>query len=428
MQAGNERQAINSESKTPIMRTISKSLNGAGLALFLATSVHAAAGTPAPVTGEVKQTVPAPPEKQWEFTLAMPSWLAATSGTIGLDGYNSHIYMGADTLLKHLDMTASLSAEARKGRFGIYGDFLYVKASDAVYSDGLIGKADLHLDQWLADLELTYRIVEGPKGYVDLRAGVRYTSVYNSIITNANNSAVNEASAKLVDEIGQKVADRLTDLDLKSHLQSVLVDRIQARLGRIDGLQADRPALAIAPIAGGRLSGADRRRIRRDGLGDEPAAAALVNELVRSKVNQRVDDLAAALRARAAARTDALRAEAQSRIDGLKSKLAGDIAAALKSKLATSASLEERWLDPYVGIATRYNLSKACYLTGKADIGGFGLGSEITCQASCALGCQITRSIFIEAGYRYLYTDYNQGGFLYDVTQSGAQITAGIRF
>jgi hypothetical protein len=406
-----------------------KSLHKLGLALFLAGSLHAAAGTPAPTERDMKGVTPAaPPEKQWEFALAIPSWLAATSGTIGLDDTNSHVYMGADTLLKHLDMTASLSAEAHKGRFGIYGDFLYVKVSDAVYSDGLIGKADLHLDEWLANFELTYRVVERPWGYVDLRAGVRYTSIYNSIITNANNSAINDASTKLVDDIGQKVADRLTELDLKSHLQSVLVDRIRARLGRIEGLQADRPALAIAPISGGRLSSAERRRIRRDGLDGEPVAAALATELIRTKINQRLDDLAAALRARAEARTDALRAQAQNRIDHLKSKLAGEIAAALKSELATSASLEERWLDPYVGIATRYNLCKACYLTAKADIGGFGVGSEITWQASCALGCQLTRSIFVEAGYRYLYTDYNQGGFLYDVTQSGAQITAGIRF
>ena len=81
-----------------------------------------------------------------------------------------------------------------------------------------------------------------------------------------------------------------------------------------------------------------------------------------------------------------------------------------------------------MGFAARYNLSKAWYLTGKADIGGFGIGSELTWQGSCALGCQVTRNIFVEAGYRYLYTDYNQGGFLYDVTQSGAQITAGITF
>ena len=113
----------------------------------------------------------------WKLTLAVPSWLAATSGTIGLNGINSHVYMGFDTLLKHTDMLASMSAEVRKGRFGVYGDMLYVKASDTVTSDGLIGTAKIHLDQWLANLELNYRLLEGPKGYLDLRAGVRYTDM-----------------------------------------------------------------------------------------------------------------------------------------------------------------------------------------------------------------------------------------------------------
>lgn len=73
-------------------------------------------------------------------------------------------------------------------------------------------------------------------------------------------------------------------------------------------------------------------------------------------------------------------------------------------------------------------MNKAFYLTGKGDIGGFGIGSELTFQLYGALGCDISHWCFIEAGYRYLYTDYNHGGFVYDVTQSGAEITAGIKF
>lgn len=377
------------------------------LAILVISSAIVHGGTPIATSKEIKE--PIPQEDPWKFNLAVPMWLAATSGTIGLDGVNSHIYMGADTLIKHLDMTASLSAEARKGRFGVYGDFMYVKASDAVYPSGLISKADIHLDQWMADLELSYRLIEGPKGYLDIRAGVRYTDIYNALITNTNNSAIKEASARLVDDVGDKVAERLSELDLKSKLRTVLEDRIRTRLtNHLEGLQSDRPTLPIAPLRGHRHTELDA--------------------LVREAVDHRLEDLAAALRARATAKTDALRAAAQSRVDALKSRLTKEIASTLKSKLGTSASLNERWLDPYVGFAGRYNFNKAFYLTGKADIGGFGIGSDITWQAYGALGCQVTRSIFLEAGYRYLYTDYEHGGFVYDVTQSGAQISAGILF
>jgi hypothetical protein len=49
-------------------------------------------------------------------------------------------------------------------------------------------------------------------------------------------------------------------------------------------------------------------------------------------------------------------------------------------------------------------------------------------QAYGALGCQVTRSIYSELGFRYLYYDYDSGGFLYRVSTYGPQITAGIIF
>ena len=120
--------------------------------------------------------------------------------------------------------------------------------------------------------------------------------------------------------------------------------------------------------------------------------------------------------------------ESEQRINALKSKIAKEIASTLKDKLDNSFGLAEDWWDPYVGLRGRYNISKAFYLTAKGDIGGFGVGSDLTWQLSGALGCQVTRSIFVEAGYRYLYTDYNKSGFVYDVTQSGVEITTGITF
>ena len=52
-------------------------------------------------------------------------------------------------------------------------------------------------------------------------------------------------------------------------------------------------------------------------------------------------------------------------------------------------------------------------------------------QAYAALGCQITRIIHAEVGYRYLYEDYRDesaNDFLYQVSLHGAQITVGLKF
>jgi len=42
------------------------------------------------------------------------------------------------------------------------------------------------------------------------------------------------------------------------------------------------------------------------------------------------------------------------------------------------------------------------------------------------LGCQITRNLFSEVGYRLLYTDYDTTNLVYQVVKHGAQITVGL--
>ena len=84
-----------------------------------------------------------------------------------------------------------------------------------------------------------------------------------------------------------------------------------------------------------------------------------------------------------------------------------------------------------IGLRGRYNLSKTLYLTAETDIGGFGIGSDIAVQAYAASGCQITRYIYSEVGYRYLYEDFRDqsaNDFLYQIALHGAQITVGLKF
>jgi hypothetical protein len=78
----------------------------------------------------------------------------------------------------------------------------------------------------------------------------------------------------------------------------------------------------------------------------------------------------------------------------------------------------------------RLNLNKTFYLTALTDIGGFGIGSDIAVEAYAALGRQITRNIFSEVGFRYLYDDFldESVGFLYQLSTYGAQVTIGLDF
>jgi hypothetical protein len=64
------------------------------------------------------------------------------------------------------------------------------------------------------------------------------------------------------------------------------------------------------------------------------------------------------------------------------------------------------------------------------DVGGFGVASDVTTQGSGALGCQLTRRIYAELGFRYLYTNYkdDSNGFLWRTTTYGPQVTGGVTF
>ena len=293
----------------------------------------------------------------WHFDIGLPGWFAYVSGDIGLHGITSHVDVGFDKLLKHIAGIATISVEARKGRFGAYADFLYMSLVADATNDGLISKVQIGVDQYLVDGEVYYRVLEGPRGSLDLRAGARYTNLYNKLQVFANSSLIGQAATDFVNTSPGNV-----NALLESKLQRLLDDRD--------------PTLPIAPVAFGEK-------------------AKLVGLILAAKQGP----------------------NPQQRI-----------AQILNRELNSVFRLSEQWVDPYIGIGGRYNINKPFYLTGKVDVGGFGAGSEITVQASAALGCQLTRRIYSELGYRVLYYDYDSGGFLYKVTTQGVQLTTGIVF
>jgi hypothetical protein len=118
-------------------------------------------------------------------------------------------------------------------------------------------------------------------------------------------------------------------------------------------------------------------------------------------------------------------------VNQIKAQLASQVANTLTGQLNRSFSFYDDWFDPVIGLRGRFNLTKAFYLTAETDVGGFGIGSDIAVQAYGALGCQLTRHIHSEVGYRYLYDEFrdpNAGDFLYKMSLHGVQITTGLDF
>jgi len=95
-------------------------------------------------------------------------------------------------------------------------------------------KVDLGLRQFLGEFFGSYRVVQGPHGWLDLLAGFRYTYIGEQVGLQANNMAINAASTELVDQFAAQVTGP----------GSVLRDLIQQNIvEKLNSLSGQNPSL-----------------------------------------------------------------------------------------------------------------------------------------------------------------------------------------
>lgn len=85
-------------------------------------------------------------------------------------------------------------------------------------------------------------------------------------------------------------------------------------------------------------------------------------------------------------------------------------------------TVDGSWVDPFVGLNYRRELSPRWSLGVTADVGGFGIGSEAAYQAMAEGGFRISDLLRLRFGYRWMDTDYDNNGFVFDATSQGAII------
>ena len=117
-------------------------------------------------------------------------------------------------LLKHINVILLFGgdAEVRKGRFGALGDLLYYDAQAGVSGEGLVSRMGLGLQLFIGELFGSYRLIEGPHGWLDLLAGLDLLISVNQVGLQANNMAIDVASTQLVDDFAQQLATPNSDL------------------------------------------------------------------------------------------------------------------------------------------------------------------------------------------------------------------------
>jgi hypothetical protein len=382
---------------------------------FLAGAGFAVVGRLTADSLELAPKESAPPSitesQPWQFTIAVPGWMAGMEGTIGVRGVNADINIGFDQILNHLDMILSARAEAQKGPFGIYGEVFYIGLSDGVQISRLIDNASAKVGLTLFDGGLSWRLINQPRWSLDFAAGTHYTNVYEQLILNPNPVAIDRASQQFVNDIADDLRDRL-DQDISQGefveiLKSTIAEHIVSRIGNALDRFQNKPSIPIGPLAG---------RIRQE-------VAQVVERFIEAKqtaLRIRID----ALHLRGAAR----RAAVSRMVNAAKMQIADQLASVLDRKLDRSISRDDFWFDPYVGLRTRYNFNKTFYTAVRGEIGGFGVGADLMWEVEGVIGINLTRSIFTEVGYRALGADFEENDFLFDVVTHGPQITTGITF
>lgn len=102
--------------------------------------------------------------------------------------------------------------------------------------------------------------------------------------------------------------------------------------------------------------------------------------------------------------------------------------ALLDRRLPTGASGQRTWVDPVVGLRGKVRLTRQLFAAAQADVGGFAAGSDLAFFTQATLGVDLTRHVSAEVGYRYMFVDYEDSGFLFRANMPGVYAGLGVTF
>jgi len=191
---------------------------GTVLALFAGALLAASASLNAQNTAE--------PAERWQYELTPYFWAAGMKGDVQSENLpKTSVDIGFSEIWEDLDFGAMGTFEARKGRWGMLFDAIYMKVSTSATASrtgpGPIGAtltatADFKQEQTLLTAGATYRISDGPTP-TDIVGGARYFKIDASASINASLFGLSGTVARSGDKswvdpfIGARVQHSLND-------------------------------------------------------------------------------------------------------------------------------------------------------------------------------------------------------------------------
>ena len=397
--------------------------------IVLSTSIGAACGgnNESPTI----ETSPAPVGSPWEFRASPYAWLTGLDGTVGVGDLTGEVSQSFSDILPNLKMAAALQLEARHDRWGVIADGFYADMGASSDPPGpLYDYVNVDIKEFIGELDVAYRLYQSPSGFVDIYAGLRYNNITGHFDGNLDTAGIqaasDHASSRIVTGIGNRA-----DAIVQPKAAAFKAGTAAARTAIETQLTADIKAEADGKIK--RDLEKQLLEIRRSGgLDARDIASAKISLAVKARRLELATSIAklkvAQLRASVDSSLQGKVATAKSRVKEAGQKLAAAIDKQLVARLPTSASATEDWVDPIIGCRAQWNINEKYYLAGKTDIGGFGVGSDFVWTLQATVGYNFTEKVSADLGYRYMHTDYTNGGFTYDVATAGIYTSLNIRF
>jgi opacity protein-like surface antigen len=89
---------------------------------------------------------------------------------------------------------------------------------------------------------------------------------------------------------------------------------------------------------------------------------------------------------------------------------------------------DNTWIDPMIGIDTRYDLNNRWSLIGKGILAGFGVSADFAYEVLGGAVYHFTPTISGTLAYRYLHEDYSKDRFEFNLDAHGFIVGVGFRF
>ncbi len=376
------------------------------------------------------ELVPGKDPNGWGFVIEPYVWAMGLSGKTGVKGLPPvDVSASSRSILQNLDWGIFARGEVRKGRWGVLADGYYAALSgSASPTNRLYDNINLGLQQSLVSLALAYRVIDDRRGYLDLYAGARYNFLGSQIDSSVNDARISQISENVTDGLAQRIDTRV-DASLGKAIAAV-VERVDAEVADVTE-RALRAEEEVAALVAERVRKSDIRRLLRGDVDVRELIRrdVLKRDLVGGRVEGALRDyVRASARAKVAAARGTVDAAAEAAAARAKNKLSKAVADTLEDAIPTDGAANTWWVDPIIGLRGQINFTRWLFLAAQGDVGGFGAGSQIAWNVQTTIGVNITRNTFAEIGYRYMYVDYTNGGFLYQMNSYGLYSGLGVRF